>query len=110
VSVSKEGKVLSINNLLKANDIFFLAAHDAINNYDGKWVIKPGIDIQTFQTTFYMIFEEMDILRRSGKLVVDVQKPLRLNIDYNSEPVELTLLPTIRLIYKQANLPISTVE
>jgi hypothetical protein len=110
VRVSKEGKIVSITDLLKSNNVFFLVAKDAINNSDGKWVIRPGINYQTFQITFYMISGKKDSLRRSGRLVVDLQKPFGLNIDYNSEPIEVTLLPTVKIIYKEAHLPIERVE
>jgi hypothetical protein len=57
-----------------------------------------------------MISSKKDSLRRSGRLVVDLQKPFGLNIDYNSEAIEVTLLPTVKIIYKEANLPIQRVE
>jgi hypothetical protein len=110
VRVSKAGKIVSITDLLNSNNVFFLVAKDAINSSDGKWVIKPGINNQTFQITFYMISGKKDSLRRSGRLVVDLQKPFGLNIDYNSEPIEVTLLPTVKIVYKEANLPIQRVE
>jgi hypothetical protein len=110
VRVSKAGKIVSITDLLNSNNVFFLVAKDAINSSDGKWVIKPGVNNQTFQITFYMISGKKDSLRRSGRLVVDLQKPFGLNIDYNSEPIEVTLLPTVKIVYKEANLPIQRVE
>lgn len=99
-SVSKNGEITSVTNLIKSDDVIFLAAKDIIKKSSGNWVIKPKVTSQIFQITFYMQSDEMDSLRKIGHSVIDLQKPHGEHVEYKDRPVEITLLPTINLIFK----------
>lgn len=101
-SVSKEGKIVSIHNLLKSDNLFFKTAKDAIEKSSGNWIIKPGLKEQTFQVTFFITSERLDSLRKVTGVKENFQTPLSQHVQYDGMPQDLTLLPTIDIIFKQS--------
>jgi hypothetical protein len=100
-SVSKEGKIISIDDLIKSEDIFFRTAKNAIEKSSGKWIIKPGLEEQTFQITFLIIGDKLASRTKLERSVSDVKPPLKPYIQYDGIPKELTLLPTTKIVFKE---------
>ncbi|MBB6503006.1 hypothetical protein [Pedobacter cryoconitis] len=101
-TVSDKGKVIAIQNLLNVQGLFFRTAKDAIERSSGSWIIKPGLKEQTFQISFFITTDRLDSLRIAGKNKDEFQIPVDRYVNYNDTPKELTILPTIKIIYKQA--------
>lgn len=100
-TVSKEGKIVSIQNLLKSDNLFFKTAKDALEKSSGNWMIKPGLSEQTFQITFFITSERLDSLRKAGHEQENSHVPSSQYVRYDDTPKELTILPTINIVYKQ---------
>ncbi|CAM4064104.1 hypothetical protein SAMN06265348_102179 [Pedobacter westerhofensis] len=100
-SVSREGKIISIIDLIKSEDIFFSIAKIAIEKSSGKWIIKPGVQEQTFQITFFIIGDKLASRKKSEQYAENIKPLLRSYIQYEGNPKELTLLPTIDLVFKE---------
>jgi hypothetical protein len=100
-SVSNEGKVTSIHNLLESNDLFFLTAKTVLEKSSGKWNIRPGLPQQTFQITFFVISDKLASLQKLKQYDEDNLPPLNPYIRYYDVPQELTLLPTIKIVFKE---------
>jgi len=100
-TVSDNGKVIAIQNLLNVQGLFWGTAKDAIERSSGSWIIKPGLKEQTFQITFFVTSGRLDSLRTTGKDKEDFQIPVDRNINYNGPPKEVTISPTIKIIYKE---------
>ncbi|CAM4231837.1 hypothetical protein SAMN06265348_107184 [Pedobacter westerhofensis] len=100
-SVSNEGKVTSIHNLLKPDDLFFITAKAVIEKSSGKWNIKPGIPEQNFEITFFVISDSLASRKKLEQYNPDIKPLLKPYIQYYDVPQELTLLPTITIIFKE---------
>ncbi|QNK64817.1 hypothetical protein H7F33_10195 [Pedobacter sp. PAMC26386] len=103
-TVSEKGKVIAIQNLINVQGLFFGTAKDAIEKSSGSWIIKSGLKEQTFQITFFITSNRLDSIRVAGKNKNEFQIPVDRYINYNDSPKEVTILPTIKIIYKQAAL------
>jgi hypothetical protein len=105
--VSKVGKVISIRNLLESKDLSFRAAREALEKSSGSWIIKQGLDKQMFQITFYVISTRLDSLKKLDVSEKKIQVSLNQYIKYNDQPIEITLLPTVKILYKEQPSKIS---
>jgi hypothetical protein len=108
-TVSDKGKVIAIHNLLNQDDLFFETAKNAIERSSSSWIIKSGLKEQNFQITFFIISNRLDSLRKTDASNSKFKIPLDSYVKYNDNPKELTILPTITIIFKEAsNKPIIT--
>ena len=108
-TVSDKGKVIAIHNLLNQEDLFFRTAKNAIERSSNSWIIKSGLKEQNFQITFFIISTRLDSLRKTDASNSKFKMPLDSYIKYNDNPKELTILPTVTILFKEAsNKPIIT--
>lgn len=102
-TVSDKGRVIALHNLLHQDDLFFKTAKDAIERSSGTWIIKSGLKEQNFQITFFIISTRLDALRKSDPKNSAFKIPLDSYIKYNDNPKELTILPTVTILFKEGS-------
>ncbi|MBB6498954.1 hypothetical protein [Pedobacter cryoconitis] len=102
-TVSEKGKVIAIHNLNNQDDLFFKTAKEAIERSSDSWIIKSGLKEQNFQITFFIISTRLDSLRKSDPKNSVFKVPLNSYIKYNDNPKELTILPTVTVLFKEKN-------
>ena len=100
-TVSDKGKVIAIHNLLHQEDLIFNTAKAAIERSSGCWIIKSGLKEQNFQITFLIISTRLDSLRETDPKNSVFKIPLDSYIKYNDSPKELTILPTVTILFKE---------
>ncbi|QNK64549.1 hypothetical protein H7F33_08745 [Pedobacter sp. PAMC26386] len=81
--------------------VMFQIAKNAIERSNTYWSIKPGLKEQTFQITFSIISDKMVTIIKSDKNNNIFEMSLDRHINYKDAPKELTILPTITIIYKE---------